>query len=100
MLSPVHEQLCNETENDFIREYLAAQQARFQVQREAKKQFEEQKRESEASAEETTQDEDDSPSPKGKTFHAAGKRFVHSSTGLTYCVLSQFFSKVKYMFSG
>ena len=64
-------QLCNETENDFIREYLAAQQARFQVQREAKKLFEEQKRESEASAEETTQDEDEasgySPSPKQKT---------------------------------
>lgn len=52
-------QLCNETENDFIREYLAAQQARFQVQREAKKQYEEKKRESEASAEETTQDEDE-----------------------------------------
>ena len=52
-------QLCNETENDFIKEYLAAQQARFQVQREAKKQFEEMKRESEASAEETTQDEDE-----------------------------------------
>nr|CAG4649742.1 EOG090X0F73 [Scapholeberis mucronata]SVE93926.1 EOG090X0F73 [Scapholeberis mucronata] len=51
--------LCNETENDFIREYLAAQQARFQVQREAKKQYEEKKRESEASAEETTQDEDE-----------------------------------------
>nr|SVE74488.1 EOG090X0F73 [Daphnia barbata] len=60
--------LCNETENDFIREYLAAQQARFQVQREAKKQYEEKKRESEASAEETTQDEDEasdvSPSKK------------------------------------
>ena len=55
-------QLCNETENDFIREYLAAQQARFQVQREAKKQFEDKKRESEASAEETTQDEDEQPS--------------------------------------
>ena len=51
--------MCHETQNDFIREYLAAQQARFQVQREAKKQFEEQKRESEASAEETTQDEDE-----------------------------------------
>jgi hypothetical protein len=38
---------------------LAAQQARFQVQREAKKQYEEKKRESEASAEETTQDEDE-----------------------------------------
>ncbi|XP_032783764.2 apoptotic chromatin condensation inducer in the nucleus isoform X3 [Daphnia magna] len=33
--------------------------ARFQVQREAKKQYEEKKRESEASAEETTQDEDE-----------------------------------------
>ena len=55
-------QLCTETETDFIKEYLAAQQARFQVQREAKKQFEEKKRESEASAEEeTTQDEDEPP---------------------------------------
>nr|CAG4644361.1 EOG090X0F73 [Lepidurus arcticus] len=54
--------LANEAiaENDFIREYLAAQQACYQSQREAKKQYEEQQRESEASAEETTQDEDES----------------------------------------